>query len=57
MWNLIKKHDTNERIYKTETDLQILNERNLQLPKGKSGVGRGINQELGINVHTLLYTR
>ena len=35
------KNDTNEVIYKTETDLQIL-KTNLWLPKGKWGVG-GIN--------------
>ena len=36
MWNLIFKNDTNELIYKTETDLQIL-KTNLWLPKGKQG--------------------
>ena len=36
MWNLILKNDTNELIYKTETDLQIL-KTNLWLPKGKHG--------------------
>ena len=34
MWNL--KKDTNELIYKTETDSQTL-KRNLQLPNGKDG--------------------
>ena len=34
-----KKHDTNEAIYKIETDLQIL-KTNLGLPKGK-GEGEG----------------
>ena len=55
MWNLILKNDTNELIYKTETDLQI-SKTNLWLPKGKCE-GGGINQELGINTHTLLYIR
>ena len=32
MWNLILKNDTNELIYKTETDLQI-SKTNLWLPK------------------------
>ena len=55
------KSDTNEFIYKTETDLQI-SKTNLWLPKGKLGwrVGggeAGINQKLGINIHTLLYIR
>ena len=39
MWNL--KYDTNELIYKIETDSQIT-ERRLWLPKGKGG-GVGIN--------------
>ena len=47
------KNDTNELIYKTETDLQIL-KTNLWLPKGKCVCG-GINHELGINIYTLLY--
>ena len=34
MWNL-KKYDTNELIYKTETDSQT-SKTNLRLPKGKS---------------------
>ena len=54
MWNLIFKNDTNELIYKTEMDLQI-SETNLWLPKGKRG--GGINQELRINIHTLLYIK
>ena len=33
-----KKKDTNELIYKTETDLQT-QKTNLQLPKGKGGMG------------------
>ena len=51
-----KKNDTNELMYKTETDLQI-SKTNLQLPKGNVWVGGGINQKLGINTHTLLYIR
>ena len=35
----IYKNDTNELIYKTETDLETL-QTNLWLPKGKSGGGR-----------------
>ena len=38
MWNL-KKKDTNELIYKTETDSQNL-KTNLWLPKGTGGGGR-----------------
>ena len=53
MWNL--KYDTNELIYKTETDLQT-QKTDLWLPKGKGG-GGGINQELGINRYTLLYIK
>ena len=55
MWNLILKSDTNELIYKPETDLQML-KTNFWLPKGKRG-GGGINQKLGINTRTLLYIR
>ena len=36
MWNLIFKKDTNQLIYKAETDLQIL-KTNLWLSKGKPG--------------------
>ena len=46
-------NDTNELIYKTETDLQT-SKTNLWLSKGKHS-GGGINQEFGINIHTLLY--
>ena len=38
-----------------EADLQIL-KTNIWLPKGKHG-GEGINQELGMNIHTLLCIR
>ena len=51
MWNL--KCDTNQLIYKTETDSQT-QKTNLWLPKGK---GEGINQEFGINIYTLLYIK
>ena len=37
MWNL-KKNDTNEVIYKTETDSQT-QKTNLRLPKGERGCG------------------
>ena len=48
------KYDSNELIYKTETDSQT-QKTNLQLPKGK---GRGgINQESGINRYTLFYIK
>ena len=36
MWNLIKKKDTNELIYKTGTGSQI-SKSNLWLPEGKGG--------------------
>ena len=38
----------------TETDSQTL-KTNLWLPKGKGG--GGINQELGVNIHILLYIK
>ena len=46
MWNLKKKKDTNELIYKIETDSQTL-KTNLWLPKGKSG-GEGKIRSLGL---------
>ena len=36
----LKKNDTNELIYRTETDSQT-SKTNLWLPKGKSGGGEG----------------
>ena len=36
MWNLKRKKDTNELIYKTEIDSQA-QKTNLWLPKGKGG--------------------
>ena len=56
MWNPIFKNDTNELIYKTETDTQIL-KTNLWLPKGKVRVGGGINQKYGINIYIFLYIK
>ena len=53
MWN--KKNDTNEFIYKTETDSQT-QKTNVQLPKEKVWQGR-INQEFGSNIHALLYIK
>ena len=46
MWNL--KNNTNESVYKTETEWQA-EKTNLWLPKGK---GEG-----GINIYTLLYIK
>ena len=51
-----KKKDTNELICKSETDLQT-EKTNLWLPKGNGGVGGGINQEVAINIYTLLYIK
>ena len=66
MWNLIFLNETD----KTETDSQI-SKTNLWFTKqthryqkqtygyqrGKVGGGEGTNQELGINIHTLLYIK
>ena len=52
MWDL--KNDTNELIYKTETDSQT-SRMNLWLPEGKGWGGGGIHWEFGINIHTPLY--
>ena len=45
------KYDTNEVIYKTETQTQ---KTNLWLPKGKGG-GGWITQEFGISRQTTIY--
>ena len=49
-----KKNDTNELIYKTETDSQI-QRTNLWLPGGRGG--GGILREFGIDMYTLLYLK
>ena len=50
MWNL--KYDTNELIYKTETDL----ENKVMVTKGEKG-REGINWEIGTDIYTLLYIK
>jgi len=61
MWNLILKNYTNELLYKTETDVQIsktkLTDNEKAFPEGEMGWGDQINQELGMNTHTLRYIR
>ena len=55
MWNL-KKNDTNEFIYKTDSQTQ---KTKLLVTKGErlwQGWGGRINQEAGINIYTLYYT-
>ena len=52
MWNLTK-NDTNEVVYKTETDSQT-SKTNLQLPKGKGGW----TDRLGVwdwHIHTTIF--
>ena len=51
MWNL--KYDTNELIYKTETDSQ---RTDLWLLRGR-GSGGGMDWEFGIDIYTLLYLK
>ena len=51
---ILKKKDTNELIYKTETDSQT-QKTNLWLPKWKAG--GGINEQFTINTDTLLYVK
>ena len=46
------KNDTKELIYKSETDI----ENKLMVTKGEKW-WRGINQEFGINIYTLLYIK
>ena len=48
-----KKNDTNELIYKTETDSQTL-KTNLRLPKGKSG-RRDKLEVWDLQMHTTIY--
>ena len=56
------KKDINELVYKIETDLQTIEmipesvENKLMVTKTESWQG-GINQKLGMNTYTLLYTR
>ena len=52
-WNL--KYDTNELIYKTETESQIQRMK-LWLTKGKGGK-EGINKEFGISRYKILYIK
>ena len=47
------KNDTHELIYKTETDWQISKTHGCQ----RGNVGQGLNQELGMSIHTALYTQ
>ena len=55
MQNLIFLNDTNELIYRTERDLAVIKTK-FMATKGEMG-RRGINQELEINLYTLLYIR
>ena len=47
-----KRKDTSELIYMTEIDT-LTQKANLGLPEVKNG---GMNQKVGINIYTLLYT-
>ena len=47
------RNDANELIYKTETD-SLTWRTNLWLTNWK---GKGINEEFGINIYTLLYIK
>ena len=53
MWYLKKKNDTNELIYKTETDSQTYR-TNLQL---LGGWREGIVREFGMDTYTWLYLK
>ena len=53
MWNL-KRNDTNELIYKIETNSQL--ENKLRVPGGE-GWGEGIVREFEIYMYTLLYLK
>ena len=60
MWNL-KRNDTNELIYKTETDSQLFRARTLNLEKelmvAGGRKGERIVRELGTNMDALLSFR
>ena len=51
----LKRNDTNECIYKTETDSQTL-ENELMVTRGKGGMER-IVREFGIDMYTLLHLK
>ena len=53
MWNLEKQIQMN--LFTKQT--QCLQKTILCLPKGKQGVKGRIYQEIGINIHTLLYVK
>ena len=53
MWNLKKKKDTNELIYKTERDSHRKQTYGYQRGKGEEGV----NWEIWIDIYTLLYIK
>ena len=48
---ILKRYDTKDLIYKTETDSQ---RTNLQL-LGREGWGKGTVREFGMDMNTLLY--
>ena len=53
MWNL-KRNDTNEFIYKTETDSQTLR---MSLWLLEEGWGEGTVREFGMDMYTQLYLK
>ena len=56
IYGIFKKNDTNERIYKTETESQM-QKANLWSP-GESGSSEaGISWETGVDIYTLLYIK
>ena len=56
MWNLTKKNDTKELIYKTETNPQI-SKSNLWLPKGKPWGGRDKLRRWDYHMHTTIHIK
>ena len=54
IWGTWFLNDMNELIHKTEKDLQILKQTYGYQRETWQG---GINQELGVNIHILLYVR
>ena len=54
MWNLKNNNNTNELIYKTETDSQTL--KTSMVTKGEM-LGRGMDWDLGTNIYTILQVK
>ena len=57
MWNLKKKNDTNELIYKPEIDSQSYRMIEWTYGYWGDGRGKGMDWKFGIDMYTLLYLK